>query len=438
MLLLGSRSFALALFLIACTPSNAHPSPTPLTTTPTQMPMATALPVETFAPRITAPTMPPLPRPAATRTPTDTPIARPRVTVREETVTFSAYPYAAFLRNALDRAYNIPYQKLDVPAYNAAANAPTETKCKAIILENEYLRLTFVPDLGGRLYQVLYKPTHQTLFYNNRVLKPTPWGPPQQGGWLAAGGMEWALPVNEHGYEWGAPWSYTVDGATIVLVDSRDDNRVRARITVTLPADAAYWTVRPRIENLMNQPARVQFWINAQMALGARNVSPATEFFVPTPRVFIHSTGNAFVPAQGVPRAMAQSPSDPIGWPHIGGRDLSRYQNWSDYLGVFAAALQADYVGAYNHTTELGIARVFPRARAPGVKLFAFGPDFGGRKLFADDGSDYFELWGGLNRTFFKDDDVRLEAGEAREWEETWIPFHATSISETIHGFLLR
>jgi len=391
--------------------------------TPTMMNVSAPTPYATAPAATTA-------APPATILPTRTLTAHPDLKIREETVTLLAYPYDAFQRDARDRTFNIPYKKFDASAYSAAARAPSERKFRAVVLENDYLRLTFLPELGGRLYQVLYKPTQQTIFYNNRVLKPSPWGPEQQGGWLAAGGMEWALPVNEHGYEWGMPWAYTVqraaDGATISLWDSTEDNRVRARVDVTLPANSAYWIVHPRIENAMRAAVRLQFWINAQIALGARHVSPDTEFILPTTNVFVHSTGNDFIPAAFVPGAAAKSPAEPMAWPHVAGRDLSRYANWHDYLGVFVLTPQAQYVGAYNHSTELGIVRVFPRERAPGVKLFAFGPQFGGRKLFADDGSDYFELWGGLNRTFFQSDDVTLGAGEAREWDEYWIPLAQT------------
>jgi hypothetical protein len=74
----------------------------------------------------------------------------------------------------------------------------------------------------------------------------------------------------------------------------------------------------------------------------------------------------------------------------------------------------------------LGIARIFPPDRAPGVKLFAWGPQFRETSLYTDDGSTYFELWGGLPRTFFRDENVALPAGTAREWDEYWIPFART------------
>lgn len=355
------------------------------------------------------------------------------VKVYESAVTFKAYPFEQALRPRLDPNNHFTFNALDQKAYETALGTqpPTIKSVRSIILENEYIQLTFLPELGGRLFQIVYKPTGQNLFYNNRVLKPTSWGPANQGGWLAVGGMEWALPVNEHGYEWGTPWqtsiSQDVSGATLTLVDSLANDRVRAKIQVTLPAHAAYIIVHPRIENPTATSTKIQFWINSQMTLGAsKNVSPNTEFVLPANSVWVHSTGDQFIPARQIPPVDAQAAAEPMSWPLVANRDMSRYSSWDDYLGVFATNPSAAFVGAYNHDTDLGLARVFPQQQVPGVKLFAFGPQFCCRDQFSDDGSDYFELWGGLPRTFFAQDAVTLAPGEVREWNEYWLPFART------------
>ena len=351
----------------------------------------------------------------------------------DSSVTFGAYPFEQFLKPRQDLNYNFTFNALDRGKYDQAASVQSLTNrtVRAVVLENQFLRLTFLPELGGRLFQITYKPTQQNLFYNNRVLKPTDWGPVNQGGWLAAGGMEWSFPVNEHGYEWGTPWEYHVDmhsdGVSLSLSDTWANDRVQAHIVVFLPDDAAYIWIHPEIVNPTDKPQRVQFWINTQLSLGAsKNVSPNTEFILPTDSVFIHSTGDQFIPPANIPSGDASKASAPVSWSQIGGRDLSRYSSWEDYLGVFAANVSRPFVGAYNHDAELGIARVFPPEQAPGVKLFAFGPRFCCRSQFSDDNSDYFELWGGLPRTFFPSDDVTLGPGEIRMWDEYWLPFAKT------------
>jgi hypothetical protein len=106
-----------------------------------------------------------------------------------------------------------------------------------------------------------------------------------------------------------------------------------------------------------------------------------------------------------------------------GDRDLSHYANWRQWLGVFVQQSDQSFVGAYNHATDLGVVRLFSPQAVPGVKLFAFGPDFGDRGHYTDDGSQYFELWGGPNRTFWPADDIQLPSGGEIAWDETWQPF---------------
>lgn len=115
-----------------------------------------------------------------------------------------------------------------------------------------------------------------------------------------------------------------------------------------------------------------------------------------------------------------------MSWPIHDGRDLSRYANWHQWLGIFVQQPEQNFAGAYNRATGLGVVRIFSPHTAPGVKLFAFGPDFGDRGHYTDDNSQYFELWGGVNRTFWPEDDIRVPTGGEITWEETWFPFAGT------------
>jgi hypothetical protein len=393
-----------------------------------------ALPLDPpTAPAADEPTRPALPTPLPSA---PAPLAPSGgLKIFEASVQFQVYPYEAWLRDQVDPATNIHFKALDRAGYDASHPAShLESKTfHTVVLENEYLQLVFIPDLGGRLFQITYKPTGQTLLYNNRVLKPSPWGMPEQKGWLAAGGIEWAFPTREHGYEWNLPWAYrsqvTASGASIELSDSAAVDRPRVRVRVTLPAHAAYFTVTPRIENPSNGLKRLQFWSNALLTLGAPgNIAPETEFVMPGDAVWVHSTGNAWIPKESVPADDARAPRAPISFSNTAGHDLRWYAQWDNYLGVFAAEapLAQNFVGAYNHAAELGVARVFPPASAPGVKLFGWGPNFCCRDAYTDDGSAYFELWGGIARTFFPDDDVTLAPGETREWTEAWLPLART------------
>jgi hypothetical protein len=229
--------------------------------------------------------------------------------------------------------------------------------------------------------------------------------------------MEWAFPVNEHGYEWGLPWSYTVErSASQTKVVVRDSTETRPRVTVEigLAPDRAYFTISPRIENPTDSEFSYQFWTNALVSLGASSALANTQFFYPTEEILVHSVG----PDSGLP-----GEREVISWPSWEGRDLSWYRSWEDWLGFFVPEPSYDFVGAYNYDTSLGVARIFDPEEVPGVKLFAWGQESPYVSEYADDDSQYFEMWGGPNLTFWSEDDNVLGPGESKSWTECWYPF---------------
>ncbi|MHC4227661.1 MAG: DUF5107 domain-containing protein, partial [Planctomycetota bacterium] len=59
---------------------------------------------------------------------------------------------------------------------------------KALFLENEYLKVTCLPDLGGRLHSVFDKTEGKEMFHLNDVIKPGMIA--MRGAWIS-GGVEW-------------------------------------------------------------------------------------------------------------------------------------------------------------------------------------------------------------------------------------------------------
>ncbi|MDM8529282.1 DUF5107 domain-containing protein [Anaerolineales bacterium HSG24] len=411
--------------------STATPTAQP-TYSPTAMPSSTATPMPSATstrPPTLAPTStrPPTLAPTSTRPPTLAPTATPPlpVTVYETTISLPTYPFQQFLIPRHEERYNLPLTYLDRRAYDASNPEPSMVDYNAVVLENPYLRLTFMPTLGGRLYSAVVKSPGQEVFYQNKVIKPSVYGPffePIEGMnvnyWLAVGGMEWAYPVQEHGYRWAEPWGYEVrqtdTGATITLQDSGPD-RVGVTVEVTLSAHRASFMVKPMLTNNTDQPVPVQFWLNAVLALAPDSVSPKTQFIVPTHSVTVHSRG-----AEGwaVPPEHGQ-----LSWPLVEGRDLRYYEQWSNYLGFFAPYLDAPFMGAYNPETDLGVARLFPfgSRSVAGNKLFAFGQQFPDRS-YTDDDSQYFEMWGGINEGFWPENDIIIGPNETVGWSEQWWP----------------
>jgi hypothetical protein len=337
------------------------------------------------------------------------------VWIQEETLNLLVYPYAKHLTWSIDTNTGVPFATLNRAAYEAAKEAPQRQAFKAVHVENELLDLVFLPELGGRLYQAYYKPTQQPIFYNNPVVKPSRWGPfeSDKNWWLAVGGMEWAVPVQEHGYEWGSVWSYRTqvesETARITLRDADAANRLQTTIIVTLRRGEPSWTLTAQLHNPTARPMRIQFWLNAMLTLGTATMSPDTEFVLPTNSVTVHSTGDQRLPRE----------KQTMTWPIYQGINLGAYRTWQSWLGVFANDLNGQSVSAYNPRSKLGLLRAFPADKVAGVKLFALGPQFPDRS-YTDGDSQYFELWGGPNKTFWHEDDITLTPTMSLMWSERW------------------
>ncbi|MDY6876312.1 MAG: DUF5107 domain-containing protein [Chloroflexota bacterium] len=333
------------------------------------------------------------------------------------TLTIPTYPYTAYLTSVYTPTYNMTYTVLDWDAYNSSGPTPVPQDYQLLVLENDYLRVTLMPELGGRIYQMIFKPTGHNELYQNPVIKPNIWGPPEQGWWLAAGGIEWCLPVEEHGYEWGEPWAYQVvtstAGITVTLQDTTASDRIRAEVTLHLPASRGYLAVTPRIENPTGSDVDYKFWLNALLAPGAANtVSADLHFVFDTAQMTVHSTGDEHLPDAG----------QPMDWPVHDGRDYSRLGNWERWLGFFERPqATAGFAGVYDAGANEGLARIFPPSVARGSKGFGFGwsnpiPS----DIWTDGGSTYVELHGGIAPTFW--DTATITAGQSLEWTEYWYP----------------
>jgi uncharacterized protein YraI len=344
-------------------------------------------------------------------------VASSPVRVYETSLSLPTYPYAAFTQDAYDPRFDWSYRRFDQQAYEASNPLPVPQTYRLVVLENEYLRVTLLPELGGRVYQVIFKPTGSNEMYQNPVVKPSTWGPAQQGGWLAVGGIEWSLPVEEHGYAWGEPWGVSVLPATGdqagVTVFMPDQGHLRAEVDVLLRAGEAAFTLRPRLINPGDRPLTFKFWLDAMLAPGPGNtVGPGLRYLFPSQEMTVHSRGDVILPAQG----------EPMSWPLFAGRDYSLLGNWNKWLGFFERpAAHGPYAGVYDGAADEGIMRVYPPDVARGSKGFGLGwlePIKAGN--YTDDGSAYVELHGGLAPTF--DDQITLAAGQVVTWEETWFP----------------
>jgi len=323
--------------------------------------------------------------------------------VWEQEITLLTYGWREALVPTTSDDPIYPYPRLDF----SAVTGPAPRAYRTVFIQNGYVQLIVLPELGGRILRWTDRTTGRQLFYANPVVKPTSWG--YRGWWLATGGMEWAFPTEEHGLDEYRPWQYELLANGVRVWDADDRTDLRVEVTISLDAQHSAFTLQPRVSNPTDAPQRYQFWANAMLTLSDHNApSPGLTFILPDDAVTVHSTGDESLPG----------PGGAMSWPVYNGRDFSHYSEYHRWLGIFADPAQADFVGAYDPDADQGVVRVFPHAVATGVKIFCLG-DLS-PAIWTDDSSRYFELWGGLTPTFWVYS--TLQPGASATWTERWYP----------------
>ncbi len=238
--------------------STATPPPTP-SPTPSPVPSATPTVRPSPSPTVGLESTPPRP----TKPPAASP--QPTVAVWEQDITLSTYGWQEALVPTEPDDPIYPYPRLDFEA----ATAPTPRAYRAVVIQNAYVQLIVVPELGGRILRWTDRTTGQQLFYANPVVKPTRWG--YRGWWLATGGMEWAFPTEEHGLNEYRPWQYQLLWNGVRVWDTEDRTGLTVEVTLRLDGEHNYFTLTPRITNPTAEPQYFQFWANAMLTLSERN-----------------------------------------------------------------------------------------------------------------------------------------------------------------------
>lgn len=371
------------------------------TVRPTDAIVPTRTPTRTFTPTQT-PTVTP------STTPTVTPSATPTITPAQTTTPSPLPPPAivpgqdvtiltAGYEQALTVIPGFPYPGLN----HAQVGGIRPVTYQTIFAENDSLVLVFLPELGGRLYQIIDKSTGQTLLYNNPVVAPTHFGPVEMGWWLLIGGVEWALPVQEHGYAWGVEWQTAAqtasDGSTTILLAYTDPaSGLATEIEVLLPPTGRSFTIGVTLTNATSEPVVGQFWVNATMPAGI-----GMKVDLPASYVEVHST--AF--QEGL------APGKRLIWT----TGLSEWQSWQWYFGAFAAPVTGDTVNMWGSGSGPGIRRQFTIDGAAGAKFFTWGPAADLHEFY---GAPCYEVWVGIVPTFA--DNRTLASGEQVQWSEVW------------------
>jgi tetratricopeptide (TPR) repeat protein len=333
----------------------------------------------------------------------------------------AANPNAPFDLFTVGR-FNYPY-----PLRDSLTDRRELVSWRSLHLENEYLRLTVLPDLGGHIYSCLDKRNGQQMFYANTAIKKALIG--YRGAW-AAFGVEFNFPVS-HNWASMSPVDFATeshaDGSASITIGNTDQMH-RSRWHVELRLQPSTTVVEQRVElyNAGDVRHRYYWWSN-----GAVQAWEDSRLVYPTELMATHGF-TAIEP-----------------WPiDRQGRDISVIRNQTDGpVSLFTYRTREPFVGVYHAQTKSGTVHLADPAELPTHKVWSWGNDRDAatwREALSDDDSRYVELQAGLFRN--QETYAFLEPQESVRFTEYWLPvrdlggitratrdgvFHAEQISPT-------
>lgn len=230
-------------------------------------------------------------------------------------------------------------------------------------LENDYIRVCILPELGGRIFEAYDKINDYHFLYRQHVIKPALIG--AFGSWIS-GGMEFNWPFH-HRPSTFMPVDYEIercsDGSAICWLSECDPaDRTRGTVGIVLTPDASYFETRMRVSNRTPFAHSFLWWENA-----AVRVHEKYRLIFPPDVTWAHHhydrSHTTFPIAEGQYGAERFDKPTDISW-HGNTRTASSY---------FAAPSEFDFFGGYDYEKECGTMHIADHHVSPGKKMFTWG-----------------------------------------------------------------
>jgi tetratricopeptide (TPR) repeat protein len=341
------------------------------------------------------------------------------VTVTEQTITIPTYlagapepnPMFYFGRKsqgAEGRVY--PY-----PLYDSLTDIKSNKAYRIVYLENEFVRIGVLPEIGGRLFEAVDKSNGYNWVYRQHVIKPALIG--LIGAWMS-GGIEWNIP-HHHRATTFLPVQYRVeendDGSKTVWVGELEiRQRMRWAVGYTLSPGKSYLTAKVRIVNRTPFPNTMLCFANL-----AVHASDRYQIIFPPDTQFV--TYHAKREFATWPIATGRYSGADFG----SGTDVSWYTNHITANSMFAWNYDDDFFAGYDHGKEAGTMSVADHRVVPGKKFWTWGSGPRGRmwdKILTDTDGPYIELMVGAYSDN-QPDYSWLQPFETKSFEMHWYPF---------------
>lgn len=301
------------------------------------------------------------------------------------------------------------------PLYDRLTYKKIPKTYRIVYLENEYVRLGILPEVGGRLFEAIDKTNNYHFVYRQHVIKPALIG--LIGAWIS-GGIEWNIP-HHHRATTVLPVQHRIesnpDGSKTVWVGELEiRHRMRWAVGYTLHPGKAYLEARVRILNRTPVVQTMLCWAN--VAVHANENYQV--IFPPRTQWGTHHHKREFVEWPIARRRYG-------GADFSGGVDVSWYRNHVASNSIFAWNYEDDFLAGYDHGKQAGIISVADHHIVPGKKLWTWGTGPRGRmwdRILTDEDGPYIELMVGAYSDN-QPDYSWLQPFETKSFEMYWYPF---------------
>lgn len=300
--------------------------------------------------------------------------AQQQATVSENVQTVKTYPFSDPDPVADPSDLFYPYFRFD--GFSAKG---TDRQWKVVSLENDYIKLTLFPEIGGKIWGAVDKTTGKEFIYNNHVVKFRDIA--MRGPWTS-GGIEFNFGIIGHAPTSSTPVDYVTrqkpDGSVSCYVSSYElVTRTLWTVEVNLPKDKAYFTTTTTWHNSSSIDQPYYQWMNAGYPAAGN-----AEFCYP---------GTNYIGHGG---ELHSFPLDEQG------RDISWYEknDFGNSKSYHIVGKYNDFYGAYWHDNDFGSIHHAGYDEKLGMKIFLWGLSREGgiwEDLLTDTDGQYIELQSG-------------------------------------------
>ena len=346
------------------------------------------------------------------------------VTIRDTTIVIPTYEIGAADRNpefiekrvyqgSSGRVY--PY-----PVVETISDSKQDKTYRAVILENEYLEVTVLPELGGRIQYARDTTNGYDFVYRNDVIKPALVG--LTGPWIS-GGIEFNWPQHHRPTTY-LPVDCKVEeladgGKAVALHDTDQMYGTQVITTIALHPGKAFIEVSAQLYNGTALPQTFLWWANPAVP-----VNEHTKTVMPPDVTAVMDHGKRDVSRYPIATGTYYKHD------YAEGVDIGRYKNVPVPTSFMAAHSDYDFVGGYDFGVGAGILHVADHHVSPGKKQWTWGSgDFGRAwdRNLTDANGPYVELMTGVF-TDNQPDFTWLKPYEGKTFTQYFMPYKGVGL----------